>query len=247
MRLKLFVLPLAIFISISAFISYVWPEFELIQKNAKELEAANETLLAAQNRQKNIEGLVGQLDSSMEYEKSVMDYLPQENESHEIINSVEQIVSRSEISLLSIGVSGETTKKPTATAKGKIDAETGVAVTKNDLRLGQMGIKLSVSGEYEKLVEFLKKLDAFKRKSDIMQYAVTMQELEDQSRILIMNVDVSFGYAPQAKLADQQAPDVFEKPQFDFEAIDAYNNKIKEVVTDLDSGQTNGKVNPFSL
>jgi len=236
MRLKLFVFPSAIIVSIAFLIAYVIPAYrEMKEKSAllleeqKKLENINEKV-------NNFSALSASVSSNMSLMNGVLEYIPVSRSEDDIVNMIGNIVSGSGASIVDLQIISDSNKK-TSSGKKEMSVE--------NLKRQSLNINVKVVGSYDNTKAVLTKLSHLSRgnmvQSAIIESQTSAQQQTPNGNVLVLNVTTDFLYAPLAKIQSGQIAKVFSQRSLDFSPI---ANRSLEVVTPVIPEQS-GKTNPF--
>lgn len=241
-RLKIFILPSALIGAFAIFTIYLWPEYVALQENQVILSEQREKRDNVQLKLDHIKSLTRELESDQKSTRFMEQYYPYVEDMEEVFNAFEQIRVVNNIELLDIEVSSEKLR-----GSGKITVnDRGEVLQPNELKVSVTSLEMSLTGDYENLLAFVRQADNMRHKITMSSYAFR-NEAVDGGDFIVLDVVLSRPYAPMSHLLAGTEAEVFKKSSFDMDVIDMYKNQIQYSVIDLDQGTPDGRENPFVL
>lgn len=244
MKVKILIIPLLIVAIIAFSIWVLAPSYFTMKEEKSKLDEASQKVDDIKNKLATASQLSQELNARGEEQKIVAEYLPEKKEEEQVVNYFNDQVLRQGMAILGFSVIPEIIQPaaPTMDASGMpIEIDTTPVVQYVD-------VDFTVAGTYEKLKDFLGKLNNIKRFNRISMISISKGpagESENSSPDnLRMEATTEFGYLEKIKTVSNINNKALLSEKFDLSIIDYLKNGKNTETTELNL-DTAGKINPF--
>ncbi|EKE19323.1 MAG: hypothetical protein ACD_9C00051G0013 [uncultured bacterium] len=269
MRLKTFFFPITVVISLVIVITYIWPDISRIKDINETKIAKNKELEEIKTKKDAIDSIGNQI-SSNESDKIVKDYLPEFKAEERIVSSVNYLADSANVSLVDVALEGSatgsslsgnssntslTSLNSTAVAEKQIGevapGASSPATTNQKSDKKSIPVKISISGEYEKIKVFLNGLQHMPIFNVVRSVDISKQKEEKVEGVavssgnLLADISVDFGYMPVAKVGITDAQSI-KSSDVSNATVEVLKKYISQKAQSLEvTGEEKGKTNPF--
>ncbi|MEK7598208.1 MAG: hypothetical protein AAB487_00550 [Patescibacteria group bacterium] len=245
MKLKIVIIPLLILVIIIFSIWVLAPSYFAVKEDLVQLDEANRKVSDINNKLQKAGKLNEDLLNRSEEQKMLTEYLPESREEDKIINYFNDLVLRAGLVAFDFSVAPKKIKMiaPMVDAAGVPLPAAGItpAVEYADVNLG-------ASGTYEKIKDFLGKLDNIKRFNKISTIRISHAAANESGNVpaggLTMTATTGFGYLEKIKSVSNINSDALISEKFDLAVIDYIKSDKNTEISDL-TLEAKGKSNPF--
>jgi hypothetical protein len=256
MRLKTFIFPVMVVISIIIIALYIWPDISKIM-DSKKVAISKSKELEEINAKKDAIDSIGDKISSNESDKIVREYLPESKMEERVVSSINFLADSAGVSLVDIFIENPEAiaLSSSAITVSQSEGERGGVSANNNQNVNSLknavSVKISLGGEYEKIKLFLDGLQHMPLLNVITSLDISKQKEEKvdgvvvSSRNLLAVVAVNFSYMPvkNVNIADAQNIKSTDVDNGNIEILKKYITKNSQSL-DM-SGTDKGKENPF--
>ena len=267
MRLKFLFFPIILVISVTIFISYIWPEIGSVKKINEDKIAKNGELQAIKEKQSAIELIGKKISDNADGEDILSNYLPQNKIEERIISGVNYLAGDANVSLVNISLSSakdaaaltsaaapdpSTSLAPVGAAVAAVlpvDPITGQPIPSSTSPVQTTSAKISLIGDYAKIRIFLDSLQRMPIFNTIKSVDITKQKSDNKDAgtsdsALSVDINVDFGYMDVAKVDSQRIENF--NAGLDSQTIDSLKKYISQKSQSIGSdSDAKGKANPF--
>ena len=261
MRLKILFFPFSLSIALAVALLYVKPGIDTAMATRDQLNQKQATLDDLNQKVQNISNLAGDLDAHGEYESLALRYAPNEQKHDRMIDMLNFLATQSGVALTSIDLQkvAEDKKDPSAVPEPPTPSASMAAAmsspmptqpqTPKVIPLKMVDARLSLTGGYENIKDFLNKLlhsDSFQEFRSVSLSAADKDSSapDSSSDLLSASITTRFSYLPVSGNAATSSPELFTQSKLDFSSLEKLKGFISSPVADLEVGNT-GKTNPF--
>ncbi len=257
MGLKLLVFPTLIGLSLVLAVMFIYPDVMSILEQQQIETTKQDALLKVEGVEKNIQNIVGSLDSKKETEALVKRYYPEKMDQERAVDMVNFLAQQSGVIITGLTVTEQDVKKKSVpiandvseTADGGIDILSDTEPTVEPPK--SYKVNVSVIGTYESARSFFERL--YKTDRLRVMDMFTLQEIasrteQDKESIpdnfLEGSISLDFRYAPLRRAGNVLHHPLFQTGAFDYSSTNQLADFINSPVNDLFL-PTTGRNNPF--
>lgn len=245
MKLKILIIPLLIVAVIAFSIWVLAPSYFTMKEEVGKLDEASRKADDIKNKLETASKLSQELTERGEEQKTVTQYLPENKEEEKVINYFNDLVLRQGMAILDFSIIPRASQLvvPTTDASGMpIEIDTTPTVQYVD-------VNFTVAGAYEKLKDFLSKLDNIKRFNNISMISISKGSAGESetasSDSLMIEATTGFGYLEKIKTVSNINNKALASEKFDLSIVDYLKNSKNTETTELNLDAA-GKNNPFT-
>lgn len=245
MKLKIIAIPLLILVIIVFSIWVLAPGYFEVKEDLVRLGEANQKVSDINDKLQKAGKLNEELLSRSAEQKMLTEYLPESREEDKIINYFNDLVLRAGLVAFDFSVA----PKKIQIAAPKVDA-TGVPLVETSVTpvVEYANVNLGASGTYEKIADFLRKLDNIKRFNKISTIKISKTTANENGDVpagsLMMTATTGFGYLEKIKSVSNINSDSLISEKFDLAVVDYIKSDKNTEISDL-TLEAKGKSNPF--
>lgn len=250
MKLKILITPLMIVAIIYLIVwvaipTYFGPDGVVFAK--EKLQKDQDALVSIKRKEENANKLILSLDQNEAQRKIVEQYLPKKKADEDVIANVNSLAIKSGIFLTSIELEKESNKLNPA----PILDENGNEITDDAVGLknsiNKFKIRISASGEYEKIHQFVVDMSKWKRFNSMtaLKISPVSNTEEVETNLLQADIDIELNYLNKIELAGAIKSDIFLDGEFDMDTIEKIKEKTSMDVLKVEAGVVGQRSNPF--
>jgi len=251
--------PLFILLSIVLLIWFVYPAYtngvDGLKEELSRKKVEQDKLDKLMAKKANIEALAADMENNSEKKDVIFKYLPEKNKEEEIIDNLNYLASKEELSIMNLSVGQPIISTATALPEGSGLDENGdpLPVDASGVPIPQAPVKpkaldfqaeFSVVGRYEKMKSLVDKIYKFERFNNFSSLEIKKADETGDSDLLKADMVISFNlYSPVKNTTNIEQID-FSRAKFDLSVADKIKSMKSTSILDLVIDQT-GKPNPF--
>jgi len=246
MKLKIVFVPLLILVIIIFSIWVLAPTYFSVKEELVKLDEASRKVNDINDKMQKAAKLNEELLSRSVEQKTLTEYLPESREEDQIVNYFNDLVLRAGMVAFDFSV----TPKKIQAAVPQVDAA-GVPLTEAVVVpvVEYADVNLGAAGTYEKIKDFLGKLDNIKRFNKISTIKISRAPANESenavSNSLLMTATTGFGYLQKIKSVNNIDSQSLVSDKFDLAVVDYIKSGKNTEISDL-TLDTAGKSNPFT-
>lgn len=245
MKLKILIVPLLLVAIIAFSIWVLAPSYFTVKEEVGKLDEANQKANDIKSKLEKASKLSQELTKRGEEQKIITEYLPENKEEEKVVNYFNDLVLRQGMTILDFSIAPKVSQLavPLTDASGiPVEIDTTPAVQ-------YVNVDFTVAGTYEKIKDFLSKLDSIKRLNSISKISISKGSANESeapsSGNLIAEVTTGFGYLEKIKTVSNINNKALASEKFDLSIIDYLKNSNNTEITELNLDAA-GKNDPFT-
>lgn len=260
MKLKVLLFPSLVVIIIVLMIWVVYPAYsnglDGLKEELKELEVEKEKLADISSKIENVSSLSSQIEADSEEKSVLFKYLPESAKEEEIIDNLNYLSGKEDVSVYDLGVSRV---KTTEVIPGTItlgEAE-GLIPPVSDFpasglpevpwpTASKLEVNISVTGKYDSIKNMLNKIYGLGRFNQVSNIEIKKSTETDKGMgdNLEFSAVLSFNFLKKVSNLSNLSNAIFSSKSFDTQIISDIENQKSTDILNLEVGPT-GKSNPF--